>query len=146
MLHFMQSGTSYNRYYVNFFLENILRKALNDSLIILLSNVLFLMITLYLMDSLLMSYLFTLTLLDLLSYACSDLNIIKTLVLFPSVLVCNKLNTIISRNKSQFITISFWYIVHYLIDHRFILLNESCRVIIHIWILYPVDNQFEIIS
>ena len=58
------------------------------------------MITLYLMDSLLMSYLFTLTLLDLLSYACSDLNIIKTLVLFPSVLVCNKLNTIISRNKS----------------------------------------------
>lgn len=142
----MQSGTSYNRYYVNFFLENILRKALNDSLIILLSNVLFLMITLYLMDSLLMSYLFTLTLLDLLSYACSDLNIIKTLVLFPSVLVCNKLNTIISRNKSQFITISFWYIVHYLIDHRFILLNESCRVIIHIWILYPVDNQFEIIS
>lgn len=33
------------------FSENILRKALNDSLIILLSNVFFLMITLYLMDS-----------------------------------------------------------------------------------------------
>lgn len=63
MLHFMQPGTSYNRYYVNFFLENILRKSLNDSFIILLSNVLFLMITLYLMGSLLMSYLFTLTLL-----------------------------------------------------------------------------------
>ena len=48
---------------LTFFLENIFRKSLNDSFIILLSNVLFLMITLYLMDSLLMSYLFTLTLL-----------------------------------------------------------------------------------
>lgn len=63
MLHFIQLGTSYNRYYVNFFSENILRTALNDSLIILLSNVLFFMITLYIIDSLLMSYLFTLTLL-----------------------------------------------------------------------------------
>ena len=57
------------------------------------------MITLYLMDSNI-NELFIYFNITFYHTLVLILNIIKTLVLFPSVLVCNKLNTIISRNKS----------------------------------------------